>query len=302
MPGLALTQGLLGSVDGVVTGQQVEVLLCCGVDPGLGIVRRWRQHRQGMHDAFDGVVFPIGQRHQGLKRIIHLALGENPAGTRGVVAGLRLQHVGLVRQADIETLVGLIELAFERCLLGLGRGQIVLGAQHAEIALCRLQDQVLLGSRQLECRLLVARLGGLQLEPAVGTEDRLAQGGLIDVTSTGGHGSWLVDTGAGIVALCAAGNVRQQPGAGLRYGFLAGIVIGAGCRKVGIVVHRLLIDIQQTCLGRQWHIGCPRQAAGRKRNGHNQRKFAQHEAFPVHEESNHGFKRNRVSECRARLF
>ncbi len=122
MPGLALAQGLFGSADRVIAGQQVEVLLGGGVHPGLGVVRRWREHRQGVHDAFDRVVFAIGQGHQCLKGIVHLAFGDQPAGARGVVAGLGLQHIGLVRQADIEALVGLIQLAFERRFLSLGRG------------------------------------------------------------------------------------------------------------------------------------------------------------------------------------
>jgi hypothetical protein len=41
-----------------------------------------------------------------------------------------------------------------------------------------LQDQVLLGGRELQRGLLVDVLGGLELEPAIGTEQRLRQRGL----------------------------------------------------------------------------------------------------------------------------
>jgi hypothetical protein len=77
-------------------------------------------------DALDRVVLTVGQGDQRFEGIVHLALRDDPVGPRGVVAGLGLQHVGLVRQADIEALVGLVELALERGFLGLGRGQVVL--------------------------------------------------------------------------------------------------------------------------------------------------------------------------------
>ncbi|MNR22712.1 hypothetical protein D3C85_1396820 [compost metagenome] len=88
MAGLALFEGLLGGADGVVAGQQIEVLSGRGFDPGLGIVRCWRQDRQVMRNAPDGVVPTVGQGHQRFEGIIHLALRDDPVGARGVVAGL----------------------------------------------------------------------------------------------------------------------------------------------------------------------------------------------------------------------
>jgi len=99
-----------------------------------------------------------------------------------------LQHVGLVREADIEALVGLIELTFERGFFGLGRGQVVLAAQHVEVAFSALQDQVLLGGRQLQSGLLVDVLRRLILEPAIGAEQRLREGRLIGMRAAVGDG------------------------------------------------------------------------------------------------------------------
>jgi hypothetical protein len=82
-------------------------------------------------------------------------------------------------ETDIEALVGLVELALERGFLGLGRGQVVLAAQYVEVTVGGLQDQVLLGCRELQRGLLIDVLGGLELEPAIGTEQRLRQRGLV---------------------------------------------------------------------------------------------------------------------------
>ena len=88
MAGLALLEGFFGGADGVVAGQQIEVLSGRRIDPGLGVVRCWRQDRQGMGDAPDRVVLTVGQGDQRFKRIIHLALRDDPVGACGVVAGL----------------------------------------------------------------------------------------------------------------------------------------------------------------------------------------------------------------------
>ncbi|MNP03504.1 hypothetical protein D3C76_953900 [compost metagenome] len=161
MAGLALAQGFLGRVDREVVRQQVEVLPRRSIDPGLGIVGRRHLDRQGVDHALDRGVFAVGQRYQRLEGILHLAFGDDPVGPGGIVAGLGLQDVGLVGKTDVEALVGLVQLALERLLLGLGRGEVVLGPEHGEVILCRLQDQVLLGGRKLQCRLFVDGLGGL---------------------------------------------------------------------------------------------------------------------------------------------
>lgn len=121
-------------------------------------------------------VFTVGQGDQRFKGILHLALGDDPVGTGRVIAGLGLQHVGLVRQAHIEAFVGLVQLALERGFLGLGGGQVVLRAQHGEVVLRGLQDQVLFSGRQLQRGLFVDCFGRLQLEPAISAEDWLGQG------------------------------------------------------------------------------------------------------------------------------
>ena len=248
--GLALLEGFFGGADGVVAGQQIQVLFGGGVDPGLGVVRCWRQDRQGVDDALNRVVLTVGQGDQRFKRIIHLTLRDDPVGSCGVVTGLRLQHVGLVRQADVEALVGLIELAFERGFFGLGRGQVVLGAQHVEVAFGGLQNQVLLGRRELQRGLFIDVLGGLKLEPAIGAEQRLRQSRLIRMSIAVGGGRRLIDRGAHVGHFGAAREVRQQPGAGLGHDFFLGAVLGAGGSQVGVVVHRFLVDADQIGLGR----------------------------------------------------
>ncbi|MNN16801.1 hypothetical protein D3C81_1299530 [compost metagenome] len=268
MAGLALAQGLFGGGNRIVGGQQVEVLAAGGFDPGLGVVWRWYLHRQGMHHALDRGVFTVGQGDQRFKGILHLALGDDPVGPGRVVAGLGLQHVGLVRQAHIEALVGLVQLALECGFLGLGRGQVVLGAKHGEVVLRALQDQVLLGSRQLQRRLFVDRLGRLQLEPTVSAEDRLRQGRAPGIAAAVAGGRRLVELGAGVQHLGIGRQVRQQSGAGLRHHFAAGAIIGAGRGQVGVVVHRLLVNADQVGLHCRGHVRCPDHSVGRTRHGY----------------------------------
>ncbi|MCY1518056.1 hypothetical protein D9M68_527620 [compost metagenome] len=247
--GLALAQGFLGGVDCVVAGQQVEVLPRGGVDPGLGVVGRRRQHRQAVLDAFHRAVVAVGQGGQGLEGVVHLALGDDPVGACGVVAGLGFEHVGLVGEADVEALVGLVELALERRFLGLGRGQVVLGAQHGEVVFGGLQDQVLLGRGELQGGLLGGGFGGLQLEPAVGAEDRLAQGRLVgDAAAREGLGG-LVQLGTGVVGRGAAVDLWQQPGTGLGYDLAHRVIVGAGGGEVGVVVDGVLVDGHEVRLG-----------------------------------------------------
>ena len=96
MAGLALPKGFFGGSYRVIAGEQVEVLAPGGFDPGLGVVRRRRQHRQRVDDALDRVVLAVGQGDQRFERVVHLALGQDAIGPGGVVAGLGLQHIGLV--------------------------------------------------------------------------------------------------------------------------------------------------------------------------------------------------------------
>ena len=161
MAGLALAQGFLGGVDRKAARLQVEVLRRGGVDPGGGVIGHRGKYRQAVLNAFNAAVFTVGQGDQGFEGIVDLALRDDAVGARRVETGLGLEHIGLVRQADVEALVGLIQLAIEGRFFGLGRGQVVLGAQHREIGFGTLQDQVLFGRRQLQCRLLANRLGGL---------------------------------------------------------------------------------------------------------------------------------------------
>ncbi|MNJ55093.1 hypothetical protein D3C77_505670 [compost metagenome] len=224
---------------------QVEVLLTGGFDPGLGVIRHRDLHRQGVADALDRVVVAVGQGDQCFERVIDLALRDDPVGPGRVVTGLGLQDVGLVRKADIETFIGLVQLTLESGFFGFGRGQVVLGAQHREIVLGSLQDQVLLSGRQLQRRLFVDRFGSLQLEPAIGTEHRLGQGCRPGIAAAVGGSRWFIELGPGALHLGTGRKVWQQAGTGLRYHFLLRAVVGAGCGEVGVVVHSLLVDADQ---------------------------------------------------------
>ena len=268
--GLALLERLLGGADRVVAGEQIEVLPRRRVDPGFRIVGRRRQNRQRVDDALNRVVLTVGQGDQRLERIIDLTLGDDAVGSRGVVTGLRLQHVGLVRKADIEALVGLIELTFERRFFSLGRSQIVLAAQHVEVAFGALQDQVLLGGRELQRGLFVDVFGCLILEPAIGAEQRLREGRLVGMRAAVGDGRRLVDRGAHVSNFGATGQVRQQTGAGLRHHFFLRAILGAGRREVGVVVDRFLIDADQIGFGRQGCFRCPGHCVGRTGHGNSQ--------------------------------
>ena len=270
MAGFALPKGFFCSGDRVIAGEQVEVLAPGSFDPGLGVVRRRRQHRQRVDDALDRVVLAVGQGDQRFERVVHLALGQDAIGPGGVVAGLGLQHIGLVRQAHIEAFVGLVELALEGVFFGFGRRQVVLGTQHGEVAFGALQNQVLLGGRQLQRGLLVDGVGGLQLEPAVGAKQRLAQGGPPGVGVTVGRGGRLVDLGTHVVAIGAGGQVRQQACASLGHHFFLRAVLGTGSGQVGVVVRRFLIDADQVGVGGQGRFSCPDQSVGRTRHGNSQ--------------------------------
>ncbi|MNJ49808.1 hypothetical protein D3C77_450590 [compost metagenome] len=270
MPGLALAQGFFGSIDGMVGRQQVEVLFAGGFYPGLGVVGDWYLHRQGVDDALYRVVIAVGEGDQRFKGVVDLALGDDAVGPCRVVAGLGLEHVGLVGKAHVETFIGLVKLALEGRFFGLGRGQGVLGAQHGEVVFRSLQDQVLFGGRQLQGRLFVDSLGGLQLEPAIGTKDRLGQGRLPGIAAAVGGNRRAVELGTGVQHIGTGRQVRQQAGAGLRYHFLACAIVGAGCGEVGVVVHSFLVDADQVGLCRQGHICCPGHSVGSTRHGKGQ--------------------------------
>ena len=270
MAGFALPKGFFSGGYRVIAGEQVKVLTPGSFDPGLGVVRCRRQHRQRVDDTLNRVVLAVGQGDQRFESVVHLTLGQDAVGPGSVVAGLGLQHIGLVRQAHIEAFVGLVELALEGIFFGLGRRQVVLGAQHGEVALGTLQNQVLLGGRQLQRGLLVNGLGGLQLEPAVGTEQRLAQGGPPGVGVTVGRGGRLVDLGTYVIAVGAGRQIRQQTCAGLGHYFFLRAVLRTGSGQVGVVVRRFLIDADQVGIGGQGRFSCPDQSVGRTRHGNSQ--------------------------------
>ena len=233
-----------------------------------------------MHDPLQRRVIAVGEGHQRLKGVLHLAFGQNAVGPGSVVTGLGLQHVGLVRQADVEAFVGLVQLALERGFFGTGRGQVVLGPQYREVALGGFQNQILLGRRQFQRGLLVDRLGRLQLEPAIRAEQRLGQGRAPAVAAAGTGDGGLVELGAGALGFGASRQVRQQAGPGLRHHLAASAVVGPRRGQVGIVVHRLTVDADQVGAHWQRQGGCPGASAGSAGNGERQGECAQHRNGP----------------------
>ena len=89
-------------------------------------------------------VSPVSSRRSS-PAVARLRLPWINAARRRVECSLRVLHVGHRDQADLEALLGLLELAADgvvRRLRGLER---VLRRQHVEVGLGRAQDQVLLG-------------------------------------------------------------------------------------------------------------------------------------------------------------
>ncbi|MNL30973.1 hypothetical protein D3C87_1527400 [compost metagenome] len=128
----------------------------------------------------------------------------------------------------------------------------------------------MLGRRELQGGLFVDVLGGLELEPAIGTEQWLRQGCLVGMRIAVGSGRRLIDRRANAGDIRATRQIGQQPGAGLRYDFFLRAILGDGCGEVGVVVHRLLIDADQIVLCRHRRFCCPGHCGGRTRHGNSQ--------------------------------
>src|SRR6202050_509065 len=73
------------------------------------------------------------------------AFGRDDGGGRLIVRGLRLLHVGDGDEADLEALVGLLELVADRLVRGLLRLKIIARREYGEVRLADTLDQVLLG-------------------------------------------------------------------------------------------------------------------------------------------------------------
>ena len=257
MAGFTLAQGLFGGFNGEVAGLQVEVLRGGGINPGFGVVWRRGEDRQAVLDTFQRGELAVGQGGQGLEGVFNLTLSDDAVRAGGVETSLGFQHVGFIRQTDVEALVGLIQLALERGFFGLGRGQVVLGAQHGEVGFGALQNQGLLAGRELQRSLFVAGFGRLQLEPAVSTEQGLAKVGLIDHAAARGSVGWRVDLGATVAQVGTCGKVGQQASAGLGHHFTQGLVVGARGGEVGVVGGGFLVNRNQVGLGGQRGLFCP---------------------------------------------
>ena len=191
---------------------------------------------------------PVGQAGQGLVTDIQVGAGGESCGAGGIEAGEGFKDVGAGGQADLETLAGLFELAFEGSLFSPGGGQVVRGPQDVEVGLGHVQDQLLLDGGELDPCLFRLGFGRLVVEPAVSAKQGLGQAGLVivrrivigadpaDIHIFLGHPSTQADAGQ-----------QQRPRLGQH--FLSGQSVGFGGGQISAVEQGFLINGHQVGLG-----------------------------------------------------
>jgi len=173
-----------------------------------------------------------------------------------------LLHVGDRDQADLEALLGLLELAAERLQRRFGRGQRVLGREHVEVALRRAHHQVLLRCAVIGLGQRDLGVGAPQRLPLVPAEDGLRQPRrvipvlvgirLVAVADRNDLARRRVDLreigfaiGFGRVGLAVQGNLREQQRARLGLGFERRQPAGLGLADQRIALDRGLVDVEQ---------------------------------------------------------
>jgi hypothetical protein len=227
---------------------QAQVVLRCRLEP-IGDAGRRRPDQRDLvlerHDAGVARASDLADCHLGgVQRLLgldHLRDGE-------VIARLCLLHVGDGRQADLETLLGQLELALDRFLLGVGEAHAVGRAQQVEIGLGHAEGEVLLGDDVVRLRrggLLARRLPAV---PCRGVEQRLAKaeghvgrvGVRVDVT-----GAVEVRGVCALVTARRARDQRQQRAARARVGGDGGVARPIGGAQRGVVADRQLVDAGQ---------------------------------------------------------
>ena len=144
---------------------QVEVLLERDVDPAGLVLRVRALERHVAAGLGEAVVLLTGDLLELVLRVGERALGGDHRRGRRVARGLRLLHVGNGDQADLEALVGLVELARDGLERGLVGHQVVIGRQHREVGGGHAQDQVLFGRLVVDLGLRHLRVRGLDVHP-----------------------------------------------------------------------------------------------------------------------------------------
>ncbi len=122
-------------VDAKARGDHVQVLLERLLDPGflvrgLRLIERHLLARLG--ECLVGLAGDLPQHFLGAGE---RALRGDDTGRRAIVGSAGFLHVGDRNQADLEALLGLLELPGDRLERRFGRRQRVLGGQHVEICL-----------------------------------------------------------------------------------------------------------------------------------------------------------------------
>jgi len=194
------------------------------------------------------------------------ALGRDDGRRAAVVCGAGFLDVGDGDQADLKARLGLVELPLDRDECDLLGFEVVLGGEHVEVTLRDALDQVLLRRLIVGLGLRHLRIGALQCHPIFPAENVLLE--VEAVAMRGGIGSsiereTLEDRGrtgsagadrfrrvlrAGVALMAhdaATGELRQQRGQSLRFGFERRQPIRFRFAQGGIVLQRALIDREE---------------------------------------------------------
>ena len=266
-------EGLLGGADPVVAGER-------RLDPVLLVARLGIDDGQAGVEAVDFLIGPAGERAQAFEEDALVARRLDAVHHGVVELGLRVEHVGDRDEADVETLLHLLELSPDGFLGGLRGLQGGLAAQHVEIRIRNAGDELLGCRREVPLGLLGGGAGAQIAVPARHVDHRLADVGPPAAPRHVAFGKRLAelvqavhdDRGLGRAGICA--DARQQHGPGLRDHFAPRLAAGAGRRQNRIVLQGGGVHVAQigrvgargeACAG--GHGGRARGAADRFRHG-----------------------------------
>ena len=250
----------IGRLELIGVGTEARILRDRDVDPVIGVFRIRLVQRQLVAQLLELARLLAGQLAQGFAIVVERVLRGDHVGHGGIVLGLGIVDVGDRRQADLEALLGLLHLAVQGLLVGLGELERILGREHVEIRGGDADQQVLLGG-------LVGRVAGLghrsrrfQRGPLAQVEDALveasAQGPAV-VVRRRGHvdqalaailvGDELRATAAAVALRIAqrGADLRQQGRTRLVDVFAGRVVGGFGAGQLRIRGACLTVDLDQ---------------------------------------------------------
>ena len=252
-----------GDVSGEAARDEREVLLHRARHPLflVGRVRALERHR--IARLGERRIFLGGDLAQQLLVGGQLALRGDDGGGRAVARSLGFLHIGDGDQADLEALLGLLELARDRFERGVLRRDLVLGGEDVEVGFGDPQDQRLLGDCVVGLRLRDLSIGTLEVHPirpgkdalpqveapTVGLRLGVARGDEIDdhaVAGTRGLLDLLRELAFGAVigfaAARGARDLRQQCRQGLGLGFTGSQTQGIGLADLWVVGEGAFVD------------------------------------------------------------